>query len=260
MIGLIDSGVGGLTIQRELLNYLPDESTVYFGDTGRAPYGSKSEETILRYAKEGLQFLLRNYSMKLVVLACHTISAFAYEHLKNEVKIPILEIIGPSVDLALKETKNKRIGVIGTEALINSSIYQKKLKQKADVEVFSQSCPLLMPLSEEGWFREPETYTMTKKYIAPLVEEEIDTLILGCTHYPPLIEAISVALPANVSIVNPAAVVAETVVRMLQQRSLQTSGAKPTRLYIVTDNPERFRRVGERYLGRSMYYVRLVSS
>ncbi|MBS7622571.1 glutamate racemase [Candidatus Bathyarchaeota archaeon] len=260
MIGLVDSGVGGLTIQREILDLLPNESTVYFADTGRAPYGSKSEKTILRYAKECFQFLLKNYPVKLVVLACHTVSAFAYEQLKDEVEIPVLEIIGPSVNLALRETRSGRIGVIGTESLINSGVYQKRLKEKSDVEVFSQSCPLLMPLSEEGWFREAETYTITRKYIAPLVDEEIDTLILGCTHYPPLIDALRAALPDYVKIVNPAAAVAEDVARMLQERSLQAPGVQASHLYVVTDNPERFKRVGERYLGRSMYYVRLVSS
>jgi len=136
-IGLIDSGVGGLTIQRELLNHLPNESTIYFGDTGRAPYGSKSEETILRFAGESLNFLLQNYSVKLVVLACHTISAVAYQHLKDKAKIPIVEVIGPTIELALRATRNRRIGVIGTEALINSNIYQKRLKEKGDADVFA---------------------------------------------------------------------------------------------------------------------------
>jgi len=258
-IGLVDSGVGGLTIQREILNYLPSENTIYLGDTGRAPYGSRSEATILRYSEESLNFLLRNYSVKLVVLACHTISAVAYEYLKSKVEIPLIEVIGPTVGLAMQETRNRRIGVIGTEALINSDIYQKRLRQKGKVQVFSQSCPLLMPLSEEGWFKEPETYTIARKYVEPLVEENIDTLVLGCTHYPPLIEPIRRALPPSVRVVDPAAAVAEMTIKTLRERDLETSRGSSRQLYMVTDNPERFKRVGERYLGRTIYYLRLVN-
>jgi glutamate racemase len=258
-IGMLDSGVGGLTIQREILKHLPNESTVYFGDTGRAPYGSKSRESIIRFAEEGLRFLLNNYPLKLVVLACHTISAVAYEHLKGMVDVPLVEVVGPTVDLALRATRNRRIGVIGTEALINSNVYRRKLEEKSDVKVFSQPCPLLMPLSEEGWFKEPETYTITRKYIGPLVDEGIDTLILGCTHYPPLIEPIRRALPESVELIDPAVAVAEETLRILREKNMQAEDDSPRHLYIVTDNPERFRRVGERYLGRSIYYIRLVT-
>lgn len=258
-IGLIDSGVGGLTIQRELLNQLPSESTVYFGDTGRAPYGSKSTETILRYAEEDLDLLLRNYSVKMIILACHTISAVAYENLRSKVSIPLVEIIGSTVELAVQATRNRRIGVIGTEALINSDIYRKRLQEKASFEVFNQACPLLMPLSEEGWFNEPETYTLTKKYLAPLAEEGIDTLILGCTHYPPLIGPIKEALSEQVKVIDPAVAVAEEAMRALRDRGLEASNASPSHIYTVTDNPERFKRVGERYLGRTMYYIRRVN-
>jgi len=241
------------------LNHLPNESTIYFGDTGRAPYGSKSEETILRFAGESLNFLLQNYSVKLVVLACHTISAVAYQHLKDKAKIPIVEVIGSTIELALRATRNRRIGVIGTEALINSNIYQKRLKEKGDADVFAQSCPLLMPLSEEGWFREPETYTIAKKYVAPLVDEGIDTLILGCTHYPPLMEPIRKALLERVEIIDPAVAVAEKTIKALRESDLETSNTSSRKLYIVTDNPERFKRVGERYLGGTIYYIRLVN-
>jgi glutamate racemase len=258
-IGLIDSGVGGLTIQRQLLEHLPSESTVYFGDTGRAPYGSRSEKTILRYADESLDFLLRNYSIKLVILACHTISAVAYKHLKKRVTVPMVEIIEPTVELAHQATKNGRIGVIGTEALINSETYQKKLKEKKNVDVFTQACPLLMPLSEEGWFTEPETYTIVKKYMAPLVSEGIDTLILGCTHYPPLIGLIRRALPEKVRIIDPAVAVVEKITNMLREGGLEASSTSSSQIYAVTDNPERFKRVGERYFGHTLYYIRLVN-
>ncbi|MGQ9639753.1 MAG: glutamate racemase [Candidatus Bathyarchaeia archaeon] len=258
-IGLLDSGVGGLTIQRELLKHLPNESTVYFGDTGRAPYGSKSRESIMRFSEEGLRFLLESYPVKLIVLACHTISAVAYEYLRSRVSLPLVEVIGPTVDLAMKATRNRRIGIIGTEALINSNIYRRRLEGRGGVKVFSQPCPLLMPLSEEGWFREPETYTITKKYIGPLVDEGIDTLILGCTHYPPLIEPIRGALPDHVEVIDPAIAVAEETSRVLREMGMQAENDSPSHLYIVTDNPERFRRVGERYLGRSIHYIRLVT-
>ncbi|MEM3528247.1 MAG: glutamate racemase [Candidatus Bathyarchaeia archaeon] len=258
-IGMLDSGVGGLTIQREILNHLPNESTVYFGDTGRAPYGSKSMESILRFAEEGIKFLLNNYPVKLVVLACHTISAVAYEHLKRMVDVPLVEVVGPTVGLAMKATRNRRIGVIGTEALINSNIYKKKLEERGDVKVFPQPCPLLMPLSEEGWFKEPETYTITRKYVGPLVDEGIDTLILGCTHYPPLIDAIRMALPEHVELIDPAVAVAEETSRILRENNMTAEDDSPRHLYIVTDNPERFKRVGERYLGRSIYYIRLIT-
>ncbi len=184
MIGIFDSGVGGLTVVREIFKKLPDYKIVYFGDTARTPYGTKSRETIIKYAREDAKFLL-SHGAKAIVIACNTASAVAADLLRQELDVPVFEVIMPAVEAARASTRNKKIGVIGTRATITSGVYETMLKKDGrDIEVVSQACPLLVPFVEEGWLAEPETKRIVRKYLQPLKNKHIDTLILGCTHYP----------------------------------------------------------------------------
>ena len=191
MIGIFDSGIGGLTVVKEIFKQLPQYQITYFGDTARTPYGNKSKELITKYAFEDTDFLLKK-GAKLIVVACNTASAVASEELKNRYKdIPIFEVITPAVDKAIKVTQNKRIGVIGTKATVQSRIYEKQInKLNKDIKVLPKACPLFVPLAEEGWIKKPETKMIAKKYLHSLKIQQIDALILGCTHYPLLKELI----------------------------------------------------------------------
>ena len=185
MIGIFDSGVGGLTVVKEIFKYLPEDQIIYFGDTARLPYGTKGADFVKKYSEKITEWLLKR-GAKIVIVACNTSSAWAADSLKNEFKTtPIFEMINPAITEALKTTKNKKIGIIGTPGTIRSGVYQKKFK-KADssLEIFSQACPLFVPLVEEGLIDDKITVEIIKKYLDPLKEKGIDTLILGCTHYP----------------------------------------------------------------------------
>ena len=215
MIGVFDSGVGGLTVLRELMKRLPGYSFVYFGDTARTPYGNKSPETIERYAREDTSLLLRE-GAKLIVIACNTASALAGECLRKEFPVPVFDVIAPSVLRAAAETKSGRVGVIGTRATVGSGVYAERFRASfPNVEVFSESCPLFVPLVEEGWLGKRETKQIVRRSLAPLRRKNIDTLILGCTHYPLLRSVIAERIGRRVRLVDPAAEVAETVVRYL---------------------------------------------
>jgi len=184
MIGIFDSGLGGLTVVKEILKVLPEYQFLYFGDTARFPYGTKGKDVVITYAKEDTELLL-NKGAKLIVVACNTASAIAAEELKKKFDLPIFEVISPAVKKAVEVTKNKRIGVIGTRGTINNGVYEKLIKEiDPEIKVFHQACPLFVFLAEEGWLDKPETKTIAKKYLTDLKRQQIDTLILGCTHYP----------------------------------------------------------------------------
>ena len=184
MIGIFDSGIGGLTVVRAIMDELPGYDLVYFGDTARTPYGTKSRQTVIDYSLQNTEFLIKQ-GAKMIVMACNTASSVATESLKKNFNLPIYEVITPAVRLALEKTQKSVIGVIGTRATINSGIYEKKIKkQNPNARVYSAACPLLVPLVEEGWLKKPETRMIVKKYLHPLKVRQIDTLILGCTHYP----------------------------------------------------------------------------
>lgn len=205
MIGIFDSGLGGLTVVKEVFKQLPGYQITYFGDTARTPYGNKSKQLITKYAFEDTDFLLSK-GANLIIVACNTVSAVASDELKNRYKnIPIFEVITPAVNKAVKMTKNKRLGVIGTKATIQSKIYEKQLNNldKA-IKVFSKACPLFVPLVEEGWATKPETKMIAKKYLYSLKLQQIDTLILGCTHYPLLKDLIQVKMGKRVILIDPA--------------------------------------------------------
>ena len=183
-IGIFDSGVGGLTVTREVMRNIPEERIVYFGDTARVPYGSKSKETILRYSRQIVRFLL-SQEVKAIVVACNTASAFALEEIRHELSVPIIGVVKPGAKVACAATKNNRIGVIGTKGTIASGLYTEFIRQiRPDAEVIGKACPLFVPLVEESMMKDPVTEEMARRYLAALKEQDIDTLILGCTHYP----------------------------------------------------------------------------
>ncbi|MDD4717889.1 MAG: glutamate racemase, partial [Eubacteriales bacterium] len=196
-IGVFDSGLGGLTVLKEMLLRLPNESTVYFGDSGRSPYGTKSRETIIHFAEQDAEFLLSK-GVKMIVIACNTASSFAYEHLKTMSRVPVVEVITPGAMAAVRATRNGKIGVIGTLATVSSNVYDRALNDSAralrpdmEIEVFSAACPLFVGLAEEGWWDDEITHLTARRYLDPLISSGVDTLVLGCTHYPLLKNAIS---------------------------------------------------------------------
>ena len=183
-IGVFDSGVGGLTVAREIMRNIPNERIIYFGDTARVPYGSKSKDTVLRYSRQIIRFL-RTQDVKAIVVACNTASAYALEEIKKELDIPIIGVVKPGARVAGKATKNGKIGIIGTEATVNSGIYTEFIQaQNPDIQVLGKACPLFVPLVEEGWLKDSVTAEVAGRYLDSLMEQGIDTLILGCTHYP----------------------------------------------------------------------------
>ncbi|MCP4215293.1 MAG: glutamate racemase, partial [bacterium] len=202
MIGVFDSGIGGLTVVRALFEKLPGYDIVYFGDTARTPYGSKSPGTLVEYAIEDTRFLIEK-GAKLIVMACNSASSVATEDVSKEFDVPIFEVVTPAAKLSVETTRAGSIGVIGTRATINSGIYEKKIRQiDPEIRIYPASCPLLVPLVEEGWLKRPETVMIVKKYLHPLKVRQIDTLILGCTHYPILKKIIQRKIGKKVSLID----------------------------------------------------------
>ena len=244
-IGVFDSGVGGLTVAREIMRNLPNERIVYFGDTARVPYGSKSKDTIIRYAKHIIRFL-RTQDVKAIVIACNTASALALEEVEKELDIPIIGVVEPGARVAAATTKNGKIGVIGTESTINSHMYPQLIKEyRPDVTVFGKACPLFCPLVEEGWLKDPVTEEVAKRYLKDLLKEDIDTLILGCTHYPLLRSLLSGLVGDQIQLVNPAYETAKELERLLKKENLANEGEKapgkePYRFF-VSDAADKFK-------------------
>ena len=249
-IGIFDSGVGGLTVLREIMRTLPQEDTVYFGDTARVPYGTKSPETVTRYAVEIASFLLRR-DIKLLVVACNTASAVALPTLKRHLSIPVVGVIEPGARRAVEVTRNGRIGVIGTAGTIRSSAYTRAIKRlKADSEVLTRACPLFVPLAEEGWTDNQVARLTAHSYLQELKEAGVDTLVLGCTHYPLLRPVISEIMGPAVTLVDSAEETARTVAVILDGRKLlRPASEEGNHNYFVSDIPAGFVRVGNRFLG-----------
>lgn len=251
-IGVFDSGIGGLTVLQRIMEALPKENTVYLGDTARSPYGSKSVETVLRYSFENTDFLIEK-GVKLVVVACNTSTAIALESLKENVSVPVIGVIEPGVRAALEKTRNRKIGVIGTEATIQSGAYSRALKEKdPSVEVYSRACPLFVPLVEEGWLDNSVVRLTVESYLGSLKQSGIDTLILGCTHYPLLKRAIQKFLGRGVQLVDSAEETAKEVETVLKKTSLARERGRGTPSFFVTDAPDRFIKVGQRFLGEKV--------
>jgi glutamate racemase len=251
-IGVFDSGIGGLTVLHKIIELLPRENTVYLGDTARAPYGTKSVETVLRYSFENGEFLVEK-DVKLLVVACNTSTAIALPDLRERLAIPVIGVIEPGVRRAVKSTKNKKVGVIGTDATIQSGAYTRALKAAdSAIEVYSRACPLFVPLVEEGWTENAVVELTVKNYLGSLKQSGIDTLILGCTHYPLLKRAIRGFLGKRTRLVDSAEEIALEVAGMLERQSLARKQGKGAHGFFVTDAPERFIKVGRRFLGEKV--------
>lgn len=250
-IGVFDSGLGGLTVVKEIVKQLPNENIVYFGDTGRVPYGAKSRETIRRYALEDEKFLL-SHNVKLIVAACGTVSSVASDTAEN-LPVPFAEVVSHSVKSAVKATKNKRIGILGTVATVQSGAHKNQiLKLMPEAQVFYNSAPLFVPLVEEGWFSSGDSVVLTtvERYLAPLLKEGIDTLILGCTHYPVLEKAISKVAGEGVTLINMGKATAEYIKEFLtESNSLNQDKASAEINFFVSDKAESFRKTASILLG-----------
>jgi len=255
-IGIFDSGVGGLTVFKEVASLLPHEDIIYLGDTARVPYGTRSPQTIIKYSQEITSFLLRQ-GIKLLVVACNTSSAVSLPSLKKANDIPIIGVIEPGARRAAEMTQNKHVGIIGTEGTVKSRAYEHAI-QVIDqrIKVVSRACPLFVPLAEEGWVDNQVARLTAQGYLRPLCEKAIDTLVLGCTHYPLLEGIIKEIMGDEVCLVNSAQETAKEVQRALEAEELTLSGKKKgSYRFYVTDNAERFIRVGERFLGRKLHSV-----
>lgn len=221
-IGVFDSGVGGLTVVKEIMNQMPNERIVYFGDTARVPYGSKSKDTIVRYSRQIVRFLLEQ-NVKAIAVACNTASAYAVPEIEAECPVPVIGVIRPGAKTAVEGTKNGRIGVIGTRATISSESYTDYIRQiMPEAKVYGQACPLFVSLVEEGLWEDPVTDEIARRYMASLIDRKIDTLIMGCTHYPLIRKTIGRAVGSDVLLVNPAYETARELRKMLETRSLIT--------------------------------------
>ena len=252
-IGIFDSGIGGLTVVRQLMNILPKEQLIYFGDTARVPYGTKSEKLIKQFALEDAAFL-QQFGIKLLVVACNSASSVAIELLQSSLSIPVTGVIEPGVRAALEATDTKRIGVIGTTATIMSNAYHKKIKELApDVKVFGQACPILVPLVEEGWLEDEITRMTVQKYMAPLIKNRIDTLILGCTHFPVIKNLIRQVVGPDIQLIDSgeetALVVRDMIRRLKIERPSKSAGSVQ---FYVSDIPKKFDEVGTRFLGHPL--------
>ena len=247
-IGIFDSGVGGLTVLDAILRALPHEDLVYLGDTGRAPYGTKSAETVTRYSIENLDFLLEK-GVKMVVVACNSASSVALDALRARTDVPVVGVIEPGARAAVARTRSGKVGVIGTEATIASGAYTRALRALAPrLELYTRACPLLVPLTEEGWTDGPVARGAVDTYLGSLARSGIDVLILGCTHYPLLRPLIAAAMGADVALVDSADETAREVAARLGESGLARGGGGSTSFF-VTDVPDRFVRIGQRFLG-----------
>jgi len=244
-VGVFDSGIGGLTVVREIMRQIPNEKIIYFGDTARVPYGSKSKKTVTRYSKQILRFL-QSHHVKTVVVACNTASACALEDLENETDLPIIGVVKPGAKVAVEVTRNGRIGVIGTEATIKSQIYARYITElKKEVTIYGKACPLFTPLVEEGLWEDPVTDEIARRYLNELIDIDIDTLVLGCTHYPLIRSTLGRIVGENVRLVNPAYETARALKELLAQKGLlnqekHTLGAGQYEFY-VSDMADKFR-------------------
>ena len=243
-VGVFDSGVGGLTVAREIMRQIPEERIVYFGDTARVPYGNKSKDTILRYSRQIIRFL-RTREVKAIVIACNTASAYALDTVAAESDIPIIGVINAGARTAVQATRNGKIGVIGTEGTIGSGIYTRVMKQlKPDIQVTGKPCPLFVPLVEEGLLHDSVTDEIAARYLSVLKGKYIDTLVLGCTHYPLLRSTLRRLMGENVVLVNPAYETAIELKQLLEERGLERDGTEPLQgekyQFFVSDLAEKF--------------------
>lgn len=257
-IGIFDSGIGGLTVLAAARRRLPAESFLYLGDTARVPYGTKGPETVLRYALQAASFLV-DRGVKMLVVACNTAASVALPELARHFRLPVIGVIEPGAELACRQTRTGRIGVIGTEGTIASRAYDRAiLNRRKEIEILSRPCPLFVPLAEEGWGEHPVAEMCAREYLAPLVEAGIDALVLGCTHYPLLKPVLQRVVGPEVRLIDSAEATAEAIAVLLTTENLAGKDEVAGRLeFFVTDLPERFRRVGRPFLGDEMERIEL---
>ena len=243
-IGVFDSGIGGLTVVREIMHQLPNEKIVYFGDTARVPYGNKSQDTVTRFSRQIVRFL-QTHDVKTIVIACNTVSAYCLDILESEVNIPMIGVVKPGAKVAAETTQNGKIGVIATEATIGSKIYSRYIeKLRPDVTIWGKACPLFVPLVEEGLLEDPVTDEIARRYLSELIDLDIDTLILGCTHYPIIRQTIGKIMGEGVNLVNPAYETTRELKELLSLKGLlndeeQGLGSNQYQFY-VSDTTDKF--------------------
>jgi glutamate racemase len=255
-IGVFDSGIGGLTVVKRIASALPSEDIVYFGDTARVPYGSKSNSTVIEYSIQDAKFLIHK-NVKAIVVACNTSSSVAIEELKKIFHVPVIGMIGPGARFAINSTVTGRIGVIGTRATIKNKAYSSEIKKlNPNIEVFEKACPLFVPLAEEGWANHKAAYDIAGEYLKDFKKLNIDTLVLGCTHYPILAKVIQNIIGENVKLIDSGIASAETVKRELDRFDLNTNKHSPGNLqFYVSDIPLKFKEVAGLFLGKAITEV-----
>lgn len=258
-IGIFDSGIGGLTVAAQVFKYLPQADVIYFGDTARYPYGPRSAEIVKKFSFQNVRFLISK-KVDFILVACNTASAFALEDLKKQFKIPLMGVIVPGAKAAAKSTKNKRIGVIGTVGTIASGSYPLAIRKiKKDVKVFVYPCPLLVSLAEEGYVDKKASHLIVEEYLGPLIRKGVDTLVLGCTHYPLLKKVIARAMGRKVKLIDSAEEIALELKTYLGGRAKKDKiKFKGKHTFFVSDAPERFIQVSKKFLGKRISKVRIV--
>jgi glutamate racemase len=258
-IGIFDSGIGGLTVVKEIVAKLPLENIIYLGDTARVPYGIRSPETVTRYSFENTQFLL-SQEIKMLVVACNTASAISLDAVKKEFPLPVIGVLEPGARAAVAATRTRKLGVIGTEATIASGAYEAAIKKLApDIEVYSLACPLFVSLAEEGWTDNDVAQLVAGKYLAPLRGTGIDTLVLGCTHYPLFKSVIAQVIDSDIRLIDSATETAKEVEDVLERLKWRINGqGEGVRKFYVTDLPSRFEKIGKRFLGDSLNHAEQV--
>jgi glutamate racemase len=253
-IGVFDSGLGGLTAVKEMMDLLPNESIVYFGDTGRVPYGTRSKETIIKYAKQDIRFLLK-HNIKAIVIACGTVSSVALNEAIKESTVPTMGVVEGAVLGALNATKNKIIGILGTSATIRSEAYEKAIRAvKDDIKTVSNACPLFVPLVENGYFKKDNEIAIlaAKEYLKPLIEQNADTIILGCTHYPLLKDVIASVVGQDVTLIDPGKQAAMALKESLKVNNMLSLNKNGEHRFYVSDSTENFSHYANFFLGKNM--------
>jgi len=259
-IGIFDSGIGGLTVAKRLSLTLPQENIIYFGDTARVPYGSKSNSTVIEYSIQDTIFLISK-DVKAVVVACNTASSVAIPELKKQFDLPIIGMIEPGAGMAIENSVNKRIGVIGTRSTISNKAYSREIKSiDSSVNVYEKACPLFVPLAEEGWIKNKATYKIAGEYLQELKDLNIDTLVLGCTHYPILYEVIQKIMGDNVTLIDSGIAAARVVKEEIKKSDLENeSGETGISKFYVSDIPTTFKNIAELFLGNPIAEIKKVT-
>lgn len=263
-IGVFDSGIGGLTVVREIMRQIPNEKIVYFGDTARVPYGSKSKDTVTRYSRQIVRFL-KTQEVKAIVVACNTASAYALDEIEKEADIPMIGVVKPGAKVAAEATANGRVGVIGTEGTIGSSIYSRYIQEiNPKVSVVGKACPLFVPLVEEGLWQDPVTDEIAKRYLSELIDIGIDTLILGCTHYPLIRATVGKIMGEGVTLVNPAYETARELRELLENGKMLNDeeaklGDNRYRFY-VSDGAEKFKQFANSIIKYGILSAKIINN